>query len=1195
MKWYDEINDVIDERDKRCEINGESHGYVVPKGAFHTKSRAMFEKRFPFNSKKDCKIRRELTPSIDADENNRYYPTVTSEKGCKKTKGVWESKQPNRFTRYGRGTCFTNKDDALCSIHSIPELIRRDKLGIDKNMLYTDAKRNCNTDPNCTWLSNDCMRKELEEPKLVGENRKRKSVLVENPPLDMPKDVTNKEIEQFLYDWYIDGDAPATRDLFGEGDRCNPSKPKPTEDKDEITKIDPMTTKDYLTFIKGWDKVVRTDALHPDMQSFLEKIGFLDIDYAMKMIRRPTDHKELLKLKKEINDDYQDYIEHINLSKEHAQEEQEPEPTGFLPSLPQSVVNIVMKHIALTNSSNRGLMALHSTGSGKTCTAAGVMDAFWDTTRQIIFASSIDAIAANPPFKFHECALRLFPRFKRIGKTMEQTAQLFKDRNIGYLPFAKLANRITKTEKFKSLLSKTKSTSTKITGVSQVLIAQAKIHQPKYSEEIIASALKQANLTKLDDYVDLDNAVLVIDEVHNLFRPLPTQREKHKLVEKHIADPKAHPNLKVVILSATPGDNTTDTVKLLNIVRDPTHPPITAPNIDDKDSVEKFRESIRGMISFFDMSNDTTQFPTVKEQPITRLPMSARQFERYLEAYKEVKDGMKDYDKLAKSNQLNKYWQGPRKYSNMLFNFEKGMKLTEFSSKLPVLLERVQTYPKEKHYIYSSFYEARGSSQGILEIARQFESMGYTKLTVKEAKAYNKEGQLPPKGKRYILALQKEIGEEGSSSAGNNLNELIKIYNHRENRNGELIHAFLATQGFNEGLDLKAVRHIHFFEPLVTMASDLQTIGRARRYCSHGDLDRDKNEWTVMLHRYITDLPLKASFENIETLQKTVEDQKQKIEYMAGKFATLSKKDADYASIKSRLSDEKKQLKELESRVKKAIKEDTSKVKAIDEFIYNNAQERMRELFTIHQSIKEAAIDCRLLNKFHNAMSPTPFTCVGPIKTSNKPDGQVVVDEPKFKEYDDIPSKNMMTEAHRIIKYSIADVDLSGMDLTRLKNLMSILQPVLNLPEMVPDQSMMDYLRSSLILKPEQFADLISSLINNSVLLVTSKDPDRYVWHFKSLYNPERQKHFYIMLLVLGLLGEMDSLLMRQIMLKYEVLYDKTVVLIGKQKVTDKDVATYKKIAQDLSTIFSEKSKTYSSPTVEWTQVSKRFENMDNV
>ena len=70
------------------------------------------------------------------------------------------------------------------------------------------------------------------------------------------------------------------------------------------------------------------------------------------------------------------------------------------------------------------------------------------------------------------------------------------------------------------------------------------------------------------------------------------------------------------------------------------------------------------------------------------------------------------------------------------------------------------------------------------------------------------------------------------------MDELIKIYNNPENRNGEIIHVMLASQKYNESIDLKAVSNIHFFEPLVTMARDIQTIGRAARQCSFIDLDK---------------------------------------------------------------------------------------------------------------------------------------------------------------------------------------------------------------------------------------------------------------------------------------------------------------------------------------------------------------------
>jgi hypothetical protein len=449
----------------------------------------------------------------------------------------------------------------------------------------------------------------------------------------------------------------------------------------------------------------------------------------------------------------------------------------------------------------------------------------------------------------------------------------------------------------------------------------------------------------MDQFIDLDKAVLVIDEVHNLFRPLPTQKTKHQLVEKHL-DPKLHPNLKVVIMTATPGDNAEDVVKLLNIIRDPTHAPIKAPNVESAESIQLFKESLRGMISFFDMSSDTTQFPVVQDPGPITFPMSNTQFVRYVEAYKEVKETMTNYKKLAKANQLGKFWAGPRKYSNMLYQFEKKMELSEFSSKLPGLITNVTTYPKEKHYIYSAFYENRGSSQGILEIARQMEAQGYTKLTVQEARKLNQLGQLPEKGKRYVLALQKDL-ESGGKSIGMNLNELIKIYNHKENRNGELVHLFLATQGFNEGIDLKAVRHIHIFEPLVTMASDLQTIGRARRFCSHADLEWP-NQWSVMIHRYQS-----AIMKPIQTNMLDVQQVESQIERL--------QKEIEATTVKKVVAEKRKELKALE----KSIKNDLSNVKNIDEFIYNNALEKMKELVVIHQAIKEAAVDCRLLNKFH--------------------------------------------------------------------------------------------------------------------------------------------------------------------------------------------------------------------------------------
>jgi len=619
------------------------------------------------------------------------------------------------------------------------------------------------------------------------------------------------------------------------------------------------------------------------------------------------------------------------------------------PSLPQSVVNMIMKNMNLKDSGNRGMLAWHSTGSGKTCTATGVMDSFWDSGKQIVFASSIDAIASNPPFKFQECS-RLFK---------SRTEEEFVARGVVFKTFAQLANNVDKVEKFKKAvgtqgIGKIGGSADKRKSKMTLLVEKVSSIYGK-DESKVRIALDKFNIKDASDFVDLDNTILIIDEVHNLFRPLANQRAKHRFLEKHLVDPSLHPKLKIVILTATPGDNVTDTLKLLNIIRDPLNPLIVPPNPDKADELEVFKEQLRGLVSYFDMSNDLTKFPTVEDNDPVRYPMSEKQFEKYVEAYKGVVKTTTDYEKLANANQLAKYWQGVRKYANMLYTFDKNMALTEFSSKLPGLLDNIGRFPLEKHYVYSAFYTKQGSGQGIREIARQLDLSGYTRLTVKDAKT----GGGLVKGKRYILALKEELGT--GAAVGRNLHELLNVYNSKDNERGELCHVFLASQGFNEGLDLKAVRHIHMFEPLVTAASDYQTIGRARRYCSHADLDH--KDWSVKIHRYLADYPVNVNMIGFDAIKKDVTGLEEKIAYQVLQLESTTK--GVKKALKEEIAGNKRALKELKKEMKISEKMDVSNIRNIDDVIYNEAKEHMRKLLTVHHCIKEAAVDCRLLHKFH--------------------------------------------------------------------------------------------------------------------------------------------------------------------------------------------------------------------------------------
>jgi chromosome segregation ATPase len=237
------------------------------------------------------------------------------------------------------------------------------------------------------------------------------------------------------------------------------------------------------------------------------------------------------------------------------------------------------------------------------------------------------------------------------------------------------------------------------------------------------------------------------------------------------------------------------------------------------------------------------------------------------------------------------------------------------------------------------------------------------------------------------------------------------------NKYGEYVSLFLASQNYNEGIDLKAVRHIHIFEPLITWASDKQTIGRAARYCSHIDLD--KKEWDVNIHRYISDLPNElsksksGSSSSINSVKKEldellainfkqrIKDNKEKIKENTKKLKTLNKKPdinaaeikiienenddllnnvkiitSDEIKVKERIKTLKAEYKKLEKKAKANEKKVKNKVDAtdiinIDEFIYKQSQEKMKQILTLYQYMKEAAIDCQVLNEFHKSGNQT--------------------------------------------------------------------------------------------------------------------------------------------------------------------------------------------------------------------------------
>lgn len=636
-------------------------------------------------------------------------------------------------------------------------------------------------------------------------------------------------------------------------------------------------------------------------------------------------------------------------------------------SLHQVVVSIIMKILAFNpTNTNRGLLAWHSTGSGKTLTATAVMDAFWDTDRHIIYVSSVEGKNSNPPESFYAYARKFFPRFRQrrfSSKDPEVSIKLvgeeFKKRQVHFMTFAQLAHFLLISKPLKS----------------------------------VKDSIKKEQHRNF-----LNNAIVIMDEVHNIFKPLPNQRAECDALRNFLMD-QSNPrvaNMKLVVLTATPGDSPKDILDLLNIVRDQTKPQIQIPDIHDSVSMMSFKEQIRGLVSFFDMSGDITKFPKVEHLDDAVSHMSPSHFEEYADAWWKAKKDPKqsNFEKLEKEKKQKNYLEIARKYSNMLFKVDAGSEMRTFSSKLADLIEQIRAYPNEKHYVYSSFFTKHGfGGQGIVAIAKLLnEILQYKELRSKEVtQAMINNPDTLEDAPRYVLATTPALTRE-SANAGKNLKKIVAIFNSKANIRGQKISVFLASQGYNEGVDLKGVRHIHIFEPLITLASEKQTIGRAARHCSHSDLDLE--EWTVKVHRYYADKPLELNVRGIEAYEaerETLNNKITRFETELAMYKGIRSVDAKAAreSIKKQVTELKTKIKTLEKDLSKAKKLNFNEVQMVDRVIRNEALERMAVLNALYMAVYETAVDCHLFKDFH-AMAGYNIVCdpllevTAPIKKQRK-------------------------------------------------------------------------------------------------------------------------------------------------------------------------------------------------------------------
>ncbi|NBP59353.1 hypothetical protein EBU71_22920, partial [bacterium] len=165
------------------------------------------------------------------------------------------------------------------------------------------------------------------------------------------------------------------------------------------------------------------------------------------------------------------------------------------------------------------------------------------------------------------------------------------------------------------------------------------------------------------------------------------------------------------------------------------------------------------------------------------------------------------------------------------------------------------------------------------------------------------------------------------------------------------------------------VRHVHIFEPLLTFAADKQTIGRAARYCSHSDLNIEQGEWTVKVHRYISDFPEDLSQFNLNYLQDRTKYFIEYIEQLQDKLdsqSNTSNSKAKREGIKEHIKEVKNMIQVLQKKHRDIEKMNLKNVEMIDAKISKEAFARAQEMMILYDAMKKAAIDYLLFKDFHN-------------------------------------------------------------------------------------------------------------------------------------------------------------------------------------------------------------------------------------
>jgi hypothetical protein len=323
------------------------------------------------------------------------------------------------------------------------------------------------------------------------------------------------------------------------------------------------------------------------------------------------------------------------------------------------------------------------------------------------------------------------------------------------------------------------------------------------------------------------NSLIIVDEVHNLI-PQTYRRQKwqemlvtHRIPRATQSSTSllfkymmlhAHPTAKFIIMTATPIFNSVSQFKELAEIMNPGH------TVEVGSRLSSVIKNFKGKVSYFP-GTSVNAYPKVK-YVYHEILLSATQDAKTAKVQQNVEDDQ-NFEKeafLSKQRQL------------AISVFDKPSKNAEdpheYCPKLERFMKEINRTRKGKHLVYTTFVK-----KGINVLKILLEDAGWIRA---------KQGVPSVPFKTYAIWDGTTKDTEKSW--------LKTLVNSKDNRYGEHVRLIIGSPSIKEGVSFKHIQHLHVIDPVWNASAKQQVEGRAIRFCSHIEMPETKR--TVNVHLY---------------------------------------------------------------------------------------------------------------------------------------------------------------------------------------------------------------------------------------------------------------------------------------------------------------------------------------------------------